>query len=62
MGVDRVVADRWGRMSALRSTPVIDSLLAATALTHGLVLVTCNDQDVVGLGAAVLNPFDDPRA
>ena len=62
LGVDRAVADQWGRMSALRSTPVIDSLLAATALTHGLVLVTRNDQDVVELGAAVFNPFNDRRA
>jgi hypothetical protein len=57
LGVDRDVADRWGRISALRSIPVVDGLLAATALTHGLVLVTRNEQDVVGLGAAVLNPF-----
>ena len=57
LGVDRDVSDRWGRISALRSIPVVDGLLAATALTHGLVLVTRNQQDVVGLGAAVLNPF-----
>lgn len=57
LSVDAAVADRWGRMSAIRSAPVVDSLLAATALVHGLTLVTRNDQDVAGLGATVLNPF-----
>jgi predicted nucleic acid-binding protein len=37
--------------------PVIDGLLAATALTNGLTLVTRNDRDTAGLGATVLNPF-----
>ena len=37
--------------------PVIDGLLAATAKAHHLTLVTRNDADVAGLGAAVLNPF-----
>jgi predicted nucleic acid-binding protein len=58
LGIDNDVADRWGRMSAIRPVPVIDSLLAATAVVHGLTLVTRNDRDVAGLGAAVLNPFD----
>jgi len=57
LGIDTAVADRWGRMSAIRSVPVVDSLLAATALVHGLTLVTRNDQDVAGLGVTVLNPF-----
>ena len=30
---------------------------AATAMTHGLTLVTRNDREIAGLGAAVLNPF-----
>ncbi len=57
LGIDDAVADQWGRMSAIRPVPVLDGLLAATALTHGLTLVTRNDRDVAGLGAAVLNPF-----
>jgi predicted nucleic acid-binding protein len=44
-------------MSAIRSVPAVDGLLAATALTNGLTLMTCNDRDVAGLGATVLNPF-----
>jgi toxin FitB len=57
LGIDNAVSDQWGRMSAIRPVPVIDGLLAATALTNGLTLVTRNDRDVAGLGATVLNPF-----
>ena len=57
LGVDKAVADQWGRMSAIRPLPVVDGLLAATAMTNGLTLVTRNDRDVAGLGAMVLNPF-----
>lgn len=57
LGVDNAVADRWGRISAIKPAPVVDGLLAATAMTNGLTLVTRNDRDVAGLGAAILNPF-----
>jgi predicted nucleic acid-binding protein len=57
LGVDAAVADQWGIMSAIRTVPAIDGLLAATALTHSLTLVTRNERDVAGLGATVLNPF-----
>ena len=57
LSVDNAVSDQWGRMTAIRPLPAIDGLLAATALTHGLTLVTRNDRDVAGLGAMVLNPF-----
>jgi predicted nucleic acid-binding protein len=62
IGVDPAVADAWGRMSASRSVPVIDALLAATAQVHDLVLVTRNTADVSGLGARTLNPFDEAQA
>ena len=57
LGIDNAVSDQWGRMSAIRPVPVIDGLLAATASTNGLTLVTRDDRDVTGLGAKVLNPF-----
>jgi len=56
--VDRAVADEWGRISAIRTVPPVDGLLAATAKVHGLTLATRNMADVAGLGASVLNPFE----
>jgi predicted nucleic acid-binding protein len=58
LGVDVAVCDQWGRMAAIRSLPMVDALLAATAVVHKLTLVTRNDRDVAGLGVPVLNPFE----
>jgi len=58
IGVDAPVAEAWGRLVVRRSVPAIDALLAATALVHGLALVTRNTADVSGLGIATLNPFE----
>ncbi len=62
LGIDQAIADRWGQISgtlALRGTPlpVIDGLLAATALHHNLTLVTRNTRDVALTGAAVFDPW-----
>jgi predicted nucleic acid-binding protein len=57
LAIDNAVSDQWERMSAIRPIPVIDGLLAATALVNRLTLVTRNDRDVAGLGATALNPF-----
>ena len=57
LGIDDAMSDQWGRMSAIRPIPVVDGLLAATAVTHGLTLVTRNDRGIAGVGAVVLNPF-----
>ncbi len=56
--IDRRVADQWGRLSAVRPVSVVDTLMAATALAHGLVLVTRNVSDVAWTGVSYLNPFD----
>lgn len=62
LSVDAAVADRWGRLvaDAGRPLPVVDSLLAATALTHDLVLVTRNVQDFAGLPVQLCNPWSPP--
>jgi len=57
------VMKTWGQITgqALRhGRPVsyVDSLLAATAITHGLMLVTRNSKDVEGLPVQTLNPWD----
>lgn len=59
--IDGAVAHRWGRLMAEmgRPLPAIDSLLAATALEHNLVLTTRNLKDVAGLPVAVINPWDE---
>jgi len=57
LGVTVEVADRWGRLGAIRPLPVVDGLLAATALEHGLTLATRNVKDFRGLGVEVENPF-----
>ena len=54
---DVAVADRWGRLNAPDLLPVTGGLLAATALVHGLTLVTRNTRDVERSGVQLLNPF-----
>lgn len=57
--IDTAVADRWGRLVATagRPLPAIDSLLAATALEHDLVLITRNVKDFAGLPVELFNPW-----
>lgn len=55
--VDRLIADEWGRIAALRSIPPIDALLAATAKVHGMILATRNETDFAATGVPLLNPF-----
>ena len=56
--VNDAVADRWGRLEAGRTRPVIDGLLAATALEFGLTIATGNTKDFAGTGVKLVNPFD----
>lgn len=58
--VSAAVADRWGRLNAQvkRPLPAIDSLLAATALTHNLRIVTHNTRDFALPGVDVVDPWD----
>ncbi len=58
--VSREVAEAWGRLNAYRPLPVIDGLLAATAVVHGWTLVTRDSDAVTGIGVKLLNPFSSP--
>ena len=67
--VSDAVVRRWGAISGAvkratgQTPPVIDTMLAATALEHDLYLATRNVRDVQHSGAAVFNPWtDDPAA
>lgn len=57
--IDAAVADCWGKITAKVSRPVaaIDSLLAATAIHHGLSFVTRNVKDVECFELDIINPW-----
>ena len=55
---DARVAQNWGRLNAWESLPIVDSLLAATAEAHGLILVTRNLKDIERSGVRYMNPFE----
>lgn len=62
LALDSDVLLHWGRIAGTaerrgRRWPVLDSLLAATAMVHHLTLVTRNIADVQDLGAEVVNPW-----
>ena len=59
---DEDTADRWGDLAGSaarigRELHVVDGLLAATALTRGLTLVTRNVADFAATPAPLLNPW-----
>ena len=59
---DAAISRRWARLVAnLRSKgqtlPLLDSMIAATALAHGLTVATHNIRDFQKAGVAVVDPF-----
>ena len=56
--VTLTISERWATLSVPDPVPVIDGLLAATAIEHHLTLATRNVGDVRPTGADVVNPFD----
>jgi len=54
----------WGHLATQTkqqgiAVKVVDAVIAATALEHGLTLVTRNVKDFAGLGVVLLNPWDE---
>jgi predicted nucleic acid-binding protein len=61
--VDEATADRWGAMTGGAAAqgvavPVVDGLLAATALQHNLTLVTRSTKNFVGTNVPAFSPWD----
>jgi predicted nucleic acid-binding protein len=61
--IDQETALCWGKLQgeAERSgekLPVMDSLIAATAVAHGLIVVTRNAKDMERCGGGVCNPWN----
>ena len=61
--VSTEVADEWGRRIALcemkgLKRPSVDSLIAVSAASEELTLVTRNVKDMSNLGAVIFNPWD----
>jgi predicted nucleic acid-binding protein len=61
--IDDQIADRWGSVAAEArrkgtALPIIDGLLAATALQFNLTVVSPNAGDFAAAQVPVLNPWD----
>ena len=60
--IDENVADVWGKIQGEaerrgKKMPVMDSLIAATAIAHGLAVVTRNTPDIQMSGVSIVNPW-----
>jgi len=55
------VAEAWGRLNVPDPVPVVDGLMAATALVQDWTLVTRNVDDVTSTGVRLLDPFAKER-
>lgn len=61
--IDIQVAMIWGKIQGMtervgKPMPAIDSLIAATGITHHLTVVTRNTSDMKESGAVLLNPWE----
>jgi toxin FitB len=57
LSVTEEIAELWGTICPDRPLPEPDGLIAATALHHGMTLVTRNAQRVRRSGVKLLNPW-----
>ena len=62
LGIDAAIARRCAHLHVPDPRPERDALIAATALTHGLTVVTRNTADFAPMGVPLLNPWQPPGA
>ncbi len=55
--LDLQIARRWGQLSAAVGNDSADLMISATALEHGLTVVTRNVSDFAPTGVSTLNPY-----
>ena len=55
--VTEAIGKVWAELMCLRTVPVLDGFLAATAMVYGLTLATRNEADFKGLPVKVENPW-----
>ena len=55
--VNTRIARRWGQLSAQLGNAGADLIIAATAIEHGLTVVTGNKNHFTPTGVPVVNPF-----
>lgn len=59
VSIDKDAAMIWARISGLRTFPLIDSLMAASAISRKMTFVTRNTGDIKDCGVLYLNPFEN---
>jgi predicted nucleic acid-binding protein len=59
--INPAVAEKWGRLNVPDPLPVVDGLMAATALVHGWTFVTRNTAGLARTGVTLLDPFEPTR-
>ena len=57
VAIDTEISEAWAQLAAKRTFPVIDGLLAATALVRGMTFVTRDTRDIAGTGVSIVNPW-----
>ena len=57
--VDLAVSENCAQLHAARTRPFRDALIGATALVHGLIMVTRNVNDFSKMGLKIVNPWEE---
>ena len=57
--ITETIALEWGRSPLRRTIGVVDALIAATAIVHGLEMVTRNVRDFADTGVKLINPWNE---